>query len=166
MKLARKCFAQYLDSTFDVTKSSPAWFLVGKNVDEMSTELNPDVTVGQDVTGENYTEDNGYTPSVEVDPYYANPSDGAFYEKLVDIAMNRKVDDSCRTFIMEVLVEDTEAETHKAWMEEVIVKPKSIGGKANVSIPYTVNYSGNRVEGTVTIKNKVPTFTAKTALPA
>ena len=71
MKLARKCFAQYLDSTFDVTKSSPAWFLVGKNVDEMSTELNPDVTVGQDVTGENYTEDNGYTPSVEVDPYYA-----------------------------------------------------------------------------------------------
>ena len=67
MKLARKCFAQYLDSTFDVTKSSPAWFLVGKNVDEMSTELNPDVTVGQDVTGENYTEDNGYTPSVEVD---------------------------------------------------------------------------------------------------
>ena len=86
MKLARKCFAQYLDSTFDVTKSSPAWFLVGKNVDEMSTELNPDVTVGQDVTGENYTEDNGYTPSVEVDPYYANPSDGAFYEKLVDIA--------------------------------------------------------------------------------
>ena len=59
---------------------------MGKNVDEMSTELNPDVTVGQDVTGENYTEDNGYTPSVEVDPYYANPSDGAFYEKLVDIA--------------------------------------------------------------------------------
>ena len=153
MKLARKCFAQYLDSTFDVTKSSPAWFLVGKNVDEMST-------------GENYTEDNGYTPSVEVDPYYANPSDGAFYEKLVDIAMNRKVDDNCRTFILEVLVEDTEAETHKAWMEEVIVKPKSIGGKANVSIPYTVNYAGNRVEGTVTIKNKVPTFTAKTALQA
>lgn len=103
---------------------------------------------------------------MEVDPYYANPSDGAFYEKLVDIAMNRKVDDNCRTFILEVLVEDTEAETHKAWMEEVIVKPKSIGGKANVSIPYTVNYAGNRVEGTVTIKNKVPTFTAKTALPA
>ena len=87
-------------------------------------------------------------------------------QKLVDIAMNRKVDDNCRTFILEVLVEDTEAETHKAWMEEVIVKPKSSGGKANVSIPYTVNYAGNRVEGTVTIKNKVPTFTAKTALPA
>lgn len=80
--------------------------------------------------------------------------------------MNRKVDDNCRTFILEVLVEDTEAETHKAWMEEVIVKPKSIGGKANVSIPYTVNYAGNRVEGTVTIKNKVPTFTAKTRLQA
>lgn len=161
MKLERKCLAQYLDSTFDVKKTSPSWFLIGKNVEDMSTELNPDVTVAKDVTGENYAEDNGYTPSLEVDPYYANPDDGAFYEKILDIAMNRKVDDDCRTFLLEVLVEDTAAETHKAWREEVIVKPKSIGGKSNVAIPYTVNYAGNRVEGTVTITGKVPTFTPK-----
>ena len=94
--------------------------------------------------------------------YYANPSDGDFYTKLKDIAMNRLTGDACKTTILEVLVDKTTG-SFDAWTEDVIIKPTSYGGpQGGVSIPYTITFAGNRVQGTVTIANKVPTFTPAT----
>ena len=161
MKLEREALMHFLDSTFNNSESSPSWFLIGKDIEEMSVELNPDTETTKNILGETTVKDNGYEPSMSADPYYANPDD-SIYEKLRDIAMNRKKGDSCKTRLLEVIVENTSDSSHKAWIEDVIVKPQSYGGDtAGVAIPFDILFNGNRQEGTVTISSGTPTFTPK-----
>ena len=161
MKLEREALMHFLDSTFDNSGSSPSWFLIGKDIEEMSVELNPDTETTKNILGETTVKDNGYEPSMSADPYYANPDD-SIYEKLRDIAMNRLKGDKCKTRLLEVIVENTSDSSHKAWIEDVIVKPQSYGGDtAGVAIPFDILFNGNRQEGTVTISSGTPTFTPK-----
>lgn len=161
MKLAREALMHYIDSSFGT--GTATWFLIGKDIDDMSVELNPDTETTKNILGETTVKDNGYEPSMSADPYYANPED-SIYEKLVDIAMNRLKGDKCKTQILEVIIKDTAETTHQAWVEDVIVKPQSYGGDTSgVSIPFDVLFDGNRKEGTVTIASGVPTFTPKKA---
>nr|DAT10826.1 MAG TPA: hypothetical protein [Caudoviricetes sp.] len=161
MKLAREALMHYINSSFGT--GSATWFLIGKDIDDMSVELNPDTETTKNILGETTVKDNGYEPSMSADPYYANPED-SIYEKLVDIAMNRLKGDKCKTQILEVIIKDTAETTHQAWVEDVIVKPQSYGGDTSgVSIPFDVLFDGNRKEGTVTIASGVPTFTPKKA---
>lgn len=161
-KLKRSALLHYLSAAFDVSTQTPGWFLIGKDVEDMSVELNPDTETKKNILDETSVIDKGYEPSFEVDTYYATPADGDFYTKLKDIAMNRKTDDSCKTLCLEILV-DKSTGPFDAWQEEVIVKPKSYGGpQGGISIPYTVSFTGNRVVGTATISDRVPSFTATT----
>lgn len=163
MKLAREALMHYIDSSFGT--GAAKWFLIGKDIDDMSVELNPDTETTKNILGETAVKDNGYEPSMSADPYYANPED-SIYEKLVGIAMNRLKGDKCKTQILEVIIKDTAETTHQAWVEDVIVKPQSYGGDTSgVSIPFDVLFDGNRKEGTVTIASGVPTFTPKNASP-
>lgn len=156
-KLERKAMAHYLDSTFG--GASAEWFLLGADLEEFSVELNPDIEKVTNILGETSVKDSGYEPSATADPYYANPDD-AIYDKLRDIALERKKGDACRTKILEVLIEDTEAESHLAFVEDVVVKPTSYGGGTDgISIPFDVHFAGNRRKGKVTISNKTPVFT-------
>lgn len=162
-KLKRGALLHYLETHFDVdTSETLSWYLIGKDVEDMSVELNPETEVKKNILDETSVTDKGYEPSFDVDTYYATPADGDFYTKLKDIAMNRKTDEDCKTLCLEVLV-DKATGPFDAWQEEVIVKPKSYGGpQGGVSIPYTVSFTGNRVQGTVTISDRVPTFTPTT----
>lgn len=161
MKLTRGKYMTYVDSTFGGT-GTPAWYLIGKDIEDMSTELNPDTESVKNILDETSFRHNGYEVSTEADPFYADPSD-PLYPKLRDIAFGRLKGDECKTTVLEVIVEDTEAASHLAYTEECYVVPSSIGGDTSgVNIPFTINYSGNRTKGTVTITNKVPTFTADT----
>lgn len=160
-QLKRSALLHYLDTTFALTAGSAAWFLIGKHVSDMSVEMNSDTETIKNILDETSIVDNGYEPSFDVDTYYANPSDGDFYTKLKDITMNRKTGDDCKTLVLEVLVDkaDGTGVTFDAWVEEVIVKPTSYGGaQGGVRIPYKVSFTGNRVAGSVTFTNKVPTF--------
>ena len=104
---------------------------------------------------------------MDADPFYADP-EKKLYPKLRDIAMNRLKGDQCKTLLLEVIVEDTSADTHKAWLREVMVKPQSYGGSTEgFNIPFTVSEDGDSVEGTVTaasMKTGNPTFTAESAM--
>ena len=161
MKLTRGAFRSYLDTTFGGT-GTPSWYLVGKDIEDMSVDGAPDVETVTNILDETSVQDKGWAPTMEADPFYADPAD-PLYPKLKDIFMNRKKGDECKTTILEVLIDDTEAETHDAWTEEVYVKPTSLGGgTSGVSIPFTVHYAGNRKQGTVKIENKVPNFTETT----
>ena len=158
MKLARKALLHYIDASFGSDSDSPDWFLIGKDIEEMSVELNPDTESVENILGETSVRDNGYEVSLSADPYYANPDD-SIYPKLKDIAMNRLKGDECKTKILEVIIED--GEPYDAWVEDCIVKPQSYGGDTSgVSIPFDVLFNGNRKQGTVTIDTdtKKPTF--------
>lgn len=158
MKLTRGAYRTFLDSTFG-GEGTPKWWRIGKDMEEMSVELNPDTSSVKNIWDETSVQDNGYEPSVDADPYYANPTD-EIYPKLLGIAMNRLKGDACRTQILEVMVEDTKAEQHKAWTEDVVVKVTSYGGDtAGVNMPFTVMFDGNRKEGYVTIEDGTPKFT-------
>lgn len=165
MKLKRSYLLHYIDASFGGT-GAPKWFLIGKDIEDMSVELNPDTETVKNILDESSVNDNGYEPSMSADPYYANPED-EIYPKLRDIAMNRLTGDDCKTKVLEVLIEGDTESSHKAWIEDAIVKPQSYGGaQGGINIPFDVTFNGNREEGTVAISNKVPTFTKGTAKAA
>lgn len=164
MKLTRGAFRTFLDGAFktvEAGETARSWYLIGKDIEEMTTDLNPSVETKQNILDETSTVDNGYEPSMSADPYYADPED-ALYPKLLDIALNRKTGDACKTTMLEVVIEDTEASSHKAWIENVYIKPTSYGGDTSgFQIPFEIHPNGSRTEGTVTITGGVPTFTKK-----
>lgn len=154
-KLKRSCYLTYIDASFG--GATPQWFLIGKHIQDMSVELNPDTEVIKNILDETVTEDNGYEPSISAEPYYAN-TDDAIYPKLKDIMMNRKTGDDCKSKVLEVLIDKREG-PYDAWMEDCVVKPQSYGGaQGAVNIPYNISFDGNRKQGTATLVNKVPTF--------
>lgn len=158
-KLKRSALLNYLDTEFDIESSSYSWFLIGKDVQELRVNLNPSTTTVKNILDETNVNDEGYEPSFDVDTYYADPSDGAFYEKIKDITMNRLTGDDCKTRVLEVLVDRASA-PFDAWIEDVIVKPSTYGGpQGGVAIPYNVAFCGNRRKVSVTITDKVPTVT-------
>ena len=166
MKLEREAMAHYLDTKFNtkVSQAAEAEFeIIGDDIEEMSVELNSDTEQIKNILGQTRTRDNGYEPSMDADPFYADP-DKKLYPKLRDVALDRMKGDSCKTLMLEVIVEDTEAETHAAWLREVMVKPQSYGGDtAGFNIPFTVTEDGESVKGSVTaesMKSGKPVFSA------
>lgn len=154
-KLKRSYLLHYIDASFG--GQTPNWFLIGKDIADMSVELNPDTSTVKNILDETVVNDNGYEPSISADTYYANTND-AIYAKMKNITMNRLTGDDCKTKVLEVVI-DTKEGPHSAWMEDCIVKPQSYGGpQGGVNIPYNISFDGNRVEGTVTLSNKVPSF--------
>ena len=166
MKLEREAMAHYLDTEFHtkVSEAAEAVFeIIGDDIEEMSVELNSDTEQIKNILGQTKTRDNGFEASMDADPFYADP-DKKLYPKLRDIAMNRQKGDACKTLMLEVIVEDTAAENHRAWLREVMVKPQSYGGDtAGFNIPFTVSEDGESQEGYVSaesMKSKSLAFTA------
>ena len=129
----------------------------------MSVEMNGSFDSKKDVTGQTSVEDEGYTPSVSVEPYYADPTDD-IYDFLVDLALNRKSGDDAKAKYLEVIIEDATAASHDAWEEDCRIEIVSYGGNtAGYQISYNIHPDGNREQGTATITDGVPTFTAANA---
>ena len=165
-KLNREALAHYLDTAWNkkCADASKATFeILGDDIEELSVELNSDTSQVQNILGQTKTQDNGYAPALDADPFYADP-DKALYPKLRDIAMERLKGDECKTLLLEVIVEDTEATTHTAYVREVMVKPTSYGGGTDgFNIPFNVAEDGAWIKGTVTadsVKSGSPKFTA------
>lgn len=168
MKLNREALMHYLDYSFARTIGSATWEILGDDIEEMSNELNPDMETVKNILGQSKTRDNGYEPTMDADPFYADP-EKKLYPKIRDIALKRLKGDACKTLMLEVIVEDTDAENHLAYVQEVIVKPQSYGGDTSgLNIPFQVSEDGARTEGYVTatsVKSGEPEFTAGT-IPA
>ena len=168
-KLNREALAHYIDTAWNkkVADASKAVFeIIGDDIEEMSVELNADTSQVKNILGQTRTQDNGYSPSMDADPFYADP-DKKLYPKLRDIAMERLKGDDCKTLMLEVIVEDMDASTHTAYLREVTVKPTSYGGGTEgFNIPFNVSEDGAWEKGTVTaesVKSGAPVFTAASA---
>lgn len=149
----------FIDTSFG-TGTTPSWYLVGKDIEDMSVDLGADTETIKNILDEVSVRHNGYEPSIEAEPFYADPSD-PLYPKLKDIALNRKKGEDCKTKYLEVIVEDTKATSHSAWQEDCLIVPQSYGGDTSgFQIPFNVLPDGNRQQGTATLAGKVPTFTA------
>lgn len=171
MKLEREAFQSYLDTGFNknVSDASKAvWEILGDDMEELTVELNPDTEQRKNILGQTKTIDNGYEPSMSADPFYADP-DKKLYPKIRDIAYGRLKGDLCKTLLLEVTVEDTEAANHLAYVREVMVKPTSYaGGTEGHNFPFTVSEDGDSAKGYVSaesLKSGNPVFTASDTIP-
>ena len=162
MKLNREAMAHYLDYSWGNVVSSATWEIIGDDIEDMSVELNPDVETMKNILGQTKTTDNGYEPTMDADPFYADP-DKKLYPKIRDIAFGRLKGDACKTLMLEVIVEDTEATNYLAYVQEVLVKPQSYGGGTEgVNFPFQVSENGARTKGYVSatsVKSGDPEFT-------
>ena len=165
-KLNREALAHYLDTAWNkkIADASKAVFeILGEDIEEMSVEMNPETEQRKNILGQTKTIDSGFTPTMSADPWYAN-TDSKLYPHLRDIVMEHISGDGRKTLMLEVIVEDTEAPTHTAYLREVKVTPTSYGGGTEgVNIPFTVDFDGAFVKGTVTtesVKAGAPVFTA------
>lgn len=162
MKAERKYLAHYLDAAFDITYKATNYVRIGKDLEEFGVELNPDVETRKNILGENSVNHNGYEASADADPVYYEYDD-ALTEKIMEIAMLRKTGDACKTTYVEVLLkpgaDDAAAPTViRAVREDVLLIPTSYGGDTSgVQVPFSVNFTGNRVAGTFDLATK--TFT-------
>lgn len=164
-KLKRSALAHYLDTAWNkkVADASKAVFeILGDDIEDMSVEMNADTSQIKNILGQTKTTDNGFTPSMSADPWYAD-TESKLYPHMRDIVMEQITGDERKTLLLEVIVEDLEATTHTAYVREVKVTPTSYGGGTEgVNIPFTVDFDGAWVKGTVTaesIKAGTPVFT-------
>ena len=158
MKAERKYLAHYLDSAFDRTYEAANYVRLGKDLEEFSVELSPDVETSKNILGENSVKHNGYEATSTADPVYYEYED-ALTEKVMEIAMLRKTGDECRSSYVEVLLkpgaDGAEPEVIRAVREDVYVIPTSYGGDTSgVQVPFEIRFAGNRKEGTFDIKTK------------
>lgn len=164
-KLKRSALAHYLDTAWNkkAEDASKAVFeILGDDIEDMSVEMNADTSQIKNILGQTKTTDNGFTPSMSADPWYAD-TESKLYPRMRDIVMEQITGDERKTLLLEVIVEDLEATTHTAYVREVKVTPTSYGGGTEgVNIPFTVDFDGAWVKGTVTaesIKSGAPVFT-------
>ena len=157
MKAERKYLAHYLDAAFDTTYAATNYVRIGKDLEEFAVELSPSIETKSNILGENSVIHQGYETSATADPVYYEYDD-ALTEKLMEIAMLRQSGDACKTSYVEVLLKPTEGgkpTVVRAVREDVLLIPSSYGGDTSgVQIPFTVNFNGNRTEGTFDLDTK------------
>lgn len=160
MKAERKYLAHYLDGNFDLTYEDTNYIRIGKDLEEFSVELSPNIETKANILGENSVLHTGYETSATADPVYYEYDD-TLTEKIMEIAMLRKSGDSCKTSYVEVLMKPGETSSDpptviRAVREDVLLIPNSYGGDtAGIQIPFSVNFNGNRTEGTWDIESKI-----------
>ncbi len=154
------------------TGTAPAnvtWEVLGRDNDDLSKELNPDTETSKNVLGESTFKHKGYEPSVNVDPYYADP-DSALYTKLKAAAVEEKYGDAdIKGYFVEVVFDQTQSTaghlTGSGHMREAYIVPQSTGGSTEgYGIPFTVNPVGPMTAVTVdyTLSTRAVTIAAAT----
>ena len=150
-KAERKYLAHYLDANFDTTYANTNYIRIGKDLEEFSVEMSPNIETKSNILGENSVLHTGYEVTASADPVYYE-YDEKLTEKLMEIAMLRKSADECKTSYVEVLLKPGENGADptvvRAVREDVKLIPTSYGGDTSgVQVPFTINFDGNRVEG-------------------
>lgn len=165
--LERKYLAHYIDAAFDLTGEATNYVRLGKNLEELSVEMNPNVEINANILGENDAKLTGYEMSASVSPYYVS-HDEALSEKLMEIIDNELTGDACKTTVVDVWLKpsdtpDAPPVVVKAIRREVVVAVQSYGGDTSgVQIPFDLSGATNRTKGMFDITTKK--FTASNAL--
>ena len=166
--LERKYLAHMIDAAFDMAYAATNIVRLGKDLEELSFDMAPDIETVKNILGETSVRHNGFEPTATVDPFYVDSYDDALSEKVRLIAMNRLTGDDCKTTFYDIWLSAPaeaggEPTVHSAWREDCMIIPQSYGGDTSgVQIPFEIRPCGNRVKGTFDLKTKQ--FTADNAL--
>ena len=147
------------------TSGSPKWQIVGVGVEESSIEFNPDTETVTDILGITETTVNKLETSQTLDPMTVRGgSDLAI--KLYNQIKYQRLSELSMYEVMQIhayvgTAGKYEAEVHK----NCTLTPQSIGGSSYIDMPIDINYSNDKVHGTVNAYKygETITFTKATA---
>lgn len=154
--IKRREFAMFVDISLDDERTN--WEIVGRKIEDLSLEMNPNVETLTDITGLTQTTLDKYEKQTSVSPYYAR-RDSKMSEWLYNVVRNEKtLSDVEKTFLC-VNIFAGAGGSYDAWTQKAIVAVQSYGGDTKgVQIPYTLYWIGEKTFGTVSIADGVPTF--------
>lgn len=141
--------------TVTFTAGSGGWEALGKDVDDLSKDLNPDTENSKNVLGETTFEHKGYQSSVSMDTYYMAP-ERLMYEHLLTVAMEEKyAETDLLGYFAEAYFTTVNEEAHTmtgyCYVRRAWIVPQSVGGStAGFSIPFTVNPTGGMEKKAIT----------------
>lgn len=161
--IERKFMFHFVDAAFKKLTSddgtppaSTNYVRLGKDLEQYSEELNPQVSIQNNILGEQTVRHTGYQVSSTAEPYYAEYNDPLFTQ-LASIANGRIVGDGCETTRIDGLM-DSSGNVLWAYMEACKVIPTSFGGDTSgVQIPFQVQNCGNRHRVNFNLSTRVAT---------
>ncbi len=154
-KAARKLLVTCvnLGDSITLTDGKPEWVPVGVGVEDSAIELNPESSKVTDILGITESSVDKLAPSQSFSPMTIRGGNKLLF-KLVDIVERNALSELSLFEVMIVkafINEGTDdepayrAEVHK----NCTITPQSIGGSAHVDMPVNIDYSNNKVLGTV-----------------
>lgn len=150
--------------TVNYTAGSGGWEALGKDVDNLSKELNADTENTKNVLGETAFEHKGYQSTVGMDTYYMDPG-RLMYAHLLDVALQEKYDEgSLLGYMAEAYFtsvdENAGTMSGYCYVRRAWFVPQSVGGDtAGLNIPFTVNPQGGMEKKAITYDMKTNTAT-------
>lgn len=137
------------------TAANGGWEALGKDVDDLSKDLNPDTENSKNVLGETRFEHKGYQSTVSMDTYYMAP-ERLMYAHLLDVAMQEKYAESdLLGYFAEAYFTAVDEANHQmtgyCYVRRAWIVPQSVGGStAGFSIPFNVNPQGGMEKKAIT----------------
>lgn len=159
--IKRSKFAEFLNIT--PNSETPTWARIGKGVSENTISYNANVVTETFIHEDSASNSvDSYAPQIEV-TQYAYKGDKVF-DFVDSLRKSRATGSDCETQILMVYIYDTEDDTtYAAETNGVAIQVDSFGGTGGErnQIGYNILFNGDSTEGTATIKDGTPTFTAK-----
>lgn len=130
-------------------EETPIWEVIGAGIEDSSIEYNPDITTTTDILGTTTTLVNKLEPSQEFEPYTITGGSKLAF-KLWGQIKNNKLSELSMYEVMQIHAfvgasGQYEAEVHK----NCTITANSIGGSAYVDFPISINFSNDKIHGTV-----------------
>ena len=150
-KAERKLLVTAVNVGDSITASSgtPDWQIVGVGVEDSSIEYNPDTETITDILGITETTVNKLETSQTLEPMTVRGGSKLAVKLYNQIKYNRVSEFSMYEVMQIHAYVGTdgayEAEVHK----NCTITPQSLGGDAYVDMPIDINYSNDKVHGTV-----------------
>ena len=141
--------------TIVYTAANGGYEALGKDVDDLSKDLNPDTENSKNVLGETRFEHKGYQSTVSMDTYYMAP-ERLMYAHLLDVAMQEKYAESdLLGYFAEAYFTAVDEANHQmtgyCYVRRAWIVPQSVGGStAGFSIPFNVNPQGGMEKKAIT----------------
>lgn len=151
-KAQRKLLVTAVNVGDSITEAggTPEWQVVGAGVEDSAIEFNPDTETVTDILGVTETTVNKFETSQDLEPMTIRGGSKLAVKLYNQVKYNRMSQFSMYEVMqIHAYVGDStngyEAEVHK----NCTLTPQSVGGSSYVDMPININYSNDKVHGTV-----------------
>jgi len=148
MKIERKYLAHF------ICVGEDNYERLGKDLEEYSVEMSPQVESKKNILGERSVVISGYEKTASAAPYYAESGTG-LHSLLQSIIDENKVLDDLKTDVVEAHLWEEQDGKFTAYREEVYIEVNSYGGDTTgYQIPFTLHYTGKKEKGTFDVETR------------